>query len=1133
MNKTIYLKFCLVFLLIVGLDWSIWAKETPLFFTENKGQWERDIKFVAHIPGGVLQIREHKLHYIFWDNEALYELKHSPQKEKKEQSLRVHGLDVVFENSNSNFIISTDKIVAHRQNYFMGNDPKNWVNNVSSFSEITLKNLYDGIDLRLYTTENSLKYEFIVAPRTSTEQIKMRYEGADEILLENGNLRVKTSLSEIIEMKPYTFSETITNAGSRQGFSEVKSNFRINKNTVSFSFPEGYDHSKTLTIDPKLIFSTFSGSTADNWGHTATYDSQGNLYAGGSSLSNSGTFPATVGVFQLRNSGFWDVAILKFSADGSKLLYATHLGGVNADIPHSLIVNSKGELLIFGTTSSPNFPTTTNAYDQSYNGGLEVTPTTFQKFDIGSDIFVAKFSNDGSRLLSSTYIGGSGNDGLNLLTLNYGDEFRGEIVTDEQDNVYIASVTDSQNFPIVGGSNMLRSGVSDAVVCQLNPDLSKIVWSGFIGGNDYDAAFSLKVSKTGNIYVCGATTSNNLPFTQTLQTRANGNMDAFVMKLSRENSLNSKPTAFSGTYLGTTNFDFAQLMDIDQNENVYVYGLTFGTYPILNAAYSNPRSGQFIHSLDKTLSKTNFSTTIGTGKGSPDIVPTAFLVNECGNIYLSGWGGKVNDNIANAPLVNTKGMPVTADAFRSNTDGNNFYIALLEKDSKSLLYATFFGGDNGSELSAGDHVDGGTCRFDKQGFIYHSACACNRRGAPSSFTTTPNAWSRTNPSSNCNNAAFKFDIDNLRVSFDALDGVKKSASSSSDTLVGCMPFKVKFTKAGIYTVTLKGTNLLSCKREETVRKIIKVLPTNFKVIPETVGACEGKTAQLLAEGGVTYAWSPATGLNATNIPNPIATITKSNFYNVEITNQFGCKETKTVQVKLEEAPAKVTNDTAVCRNKTIQLFVSGGTKYTWKGNLPLSDSTAVRPSVTITKPATFTVNVLDEKTGCKAQRTVNIGIDETFKPDFSYVLSEDCGKPTFVKLQNNTKNATRYVWLTGQGDSLTTQNPEIFSYNEAGIYTITLKSYKGDCLMIESKQVEVEKPATPPNVITPNGDGKNDFFVVGVKLESLEIQNRWGQAMLKTTDYKNDWGKDIPVGTYYYYLKTAKGAECKGWIEVL
>jgi CHU_C Type IX secretion signal domain len=1155
----------LLLILIILLNFKALANLPSVLFIENKGQWENEIKFLAQIPGGVLQVRQTGLHYIFVDNNALYEMKHSKQTGEK-KPLKVHGLDVILENSNPEFTIFSNNAISETQNYFYGNESSKWSIGVKSYGEIVLKNIYKGIDLRLYSTENAFKYEFIVSPNVSTEQIKMRYEGADEILLENGNLNIKTSLANIVEMKPYSFSETIVNAKSRVGFSEVKSNFKINKNVVTFSFPDGYDQNKTLTIDPKLVFATYSGSTTDNWGHTATYDAEGNLYAGGSALNsvaNPSKFPITTGAYQLTHGGYWDVAIMKYSADGSKLLYSTFLGGANADIPHSLIVNYKGELLIFGTTSSPNFPTTSNAYDQTFNGGSTVDPFTGQIFSQGSDIFVAKLSPDGSKLLASTFLGGSGNDGLNLSVLNYGDEYRGEIVTDEFDNVYIASVTNSPNFPIVGGTlNAKRSGVSDAIVCNFNSDLSKILWSSVVGGNGYDAAFSLKVGKSGSIYVCGATESTDLPFTQTLQPKYNGGSDAFVMKFTRDISKSYTPTSFNGTYLGTSALDLAQLMDLDQDENVFIYGLTFGTYPVQNAAYSNPKSGQFVHSLDKNLTKTNFSTTIGTGKNAPDIVPTAFLVNQCGNIYLAGWGGKTNGAVTNAPKVSTTGMPITSGAFRSTTDGNNFYIALLEKDAKSLLYATFFGGDNTSAVSAGDHVDGGTCRFDKQGFIYHSVCSCNRAGAPSSFPTTPNAWSRTNPSVNCNNAAFKFDVDNLKVSFDAIDGTKKSASNTSDTLIGCSPFKVNFqdtsdgaktlawniggeknsnigtedfifTKPGIYTVTLKGTNLLTCKREETVQKIIKVFPADFKLTPESVSGCDGKTVQLLAEGGNKYVWSPANGLNATNIPNPVVTITKSTTYFCEITNSFGCKTIKTETVKLEEANAKVSNDTSVCRNKTVQLFASGGTKYSWKGSVPLIDSTTAKITVIITKPATFTVNVFDEKTGCKAQRTINITIDETFKPDFTFKTSQDCGQASVVQLENKTKNATGFVWKLGQGDSLTVQNPSKYSYKEGGNYTIILKSYKGDCLMTETKTLEVEPPLIPANVITPNGDGKNETFVVGVKLESLEIQNRWGQAMLKTNDYKNDWGKDIPVGTYYYLLKTIGGAECKGWIEVI
>jgi gliding motility-associated-like protein len=1150
----------LLLALLILSHFTIFANEPTVQFVRNEGQWDVSIKFMAQIPGGFLQVKNEGLQYIFYDGKALDELKHGSKESKNARlalGVNAHLLKVNFLNTNK---LASSKGLSpnpEKRNYFIGNDESKWASNVSSFQEIVIDNIYEGVDLRLYTHQYSLKYEFIVEPNVDTKQIKIQYEGADDLKIDGNNLMVKTSLSTIIESKPYCFNQA-NNPSARIGFQEIKGQFKLEKNIVSFDFPQNFDHSQQLVIDPQLIFSTYSGSIADNWGHTATYDADGNLYAGGSALANpSGQeFPTTPGAFQIKNGSFWDMAIMKFNSDGTKLLYSSFLGGFYGDIPHSLIVNSKGELLIFGTSSSRDFPTTVGAYDRTFNNGVAFDPSTEQNFQNGSDIVVAKISADGSKLLSSTYIGGSNNDGLNTSILNYGDEFRGEIVTDTKDNVYISSITSSNNFPLVNSGKNIVTGGSDAVVFRMSPDLKELQWSTLLGGNNYDAAFSLKVGKNNNVYVCGFTFSSDLETNNSFRSSYGGRGDGFVAKFTNDKLENT-------SYLGTASLDLAQLLDLDQQDNVHIYGVTYGRYAVSSNVFQNANSGQFIQALDPDLKNSVFATVIGTGKGSPDIVPTAFLVNECGNIYIAGWGGKVNDNLGGGAVntTTTTGLPVTSDAYRTATDGSNFYIALLEKGAKNLLYATYFGSAN-KEGSSGDHVDGGTCRFDKKGFIYHSACSCNRLNAPASFATTPTAYSRNNPSINCNNAAFKFDIDNLAVSFDAVEGTKKSASSKTDTLVGCQPFKVSFQntsegaktyewdlgglrkstikseefsfdKPGTYTVILKGLNPLSCKKEEIARKIIKVNPFEIKVDKETIKECEGLKIQLLASGGIKYAWSPAEGLSATNIPNPSLTLSKSNSYTVDITNQFGCTGKKTVQVTVDNSFANVKSDTSVCRNRTIQLFATGGTRYRWSPAEGLSDTTIANPKADIKKAVTYQVLIQDEKTGCRTQKTINIGIDETFKPDFKLEKLVDCGKPTILNLTNNTKNATRFVWNFGNGDSLKVEKPEPYIYKNEGEYLITLKSYKADCELKITQKVEIERPLIPTNVITPNNDGKNDSFVMKNKLKYLEIYDRWGKAVLMTEDYQNNWGTGIASGTYYYKLQTSGGAECKGWIEVI
>lgn len=134
----------------------------------------------------------------------------------------------------------------------------------------------------------------------------------------------------------------------------MKCLFQLENNTLSFHFPKGYDTKHPLIIDPALIFASYSGATVDNWGYTSTFNDLGNLYGGGISFGIG--YPVTTGAIQTTfGGGALDISISKFSSNGSSLEYSTYFGGGNSDYPHSMIVNSNDELLVFGTTASNNF----------------------------------------------------------------------------------------------------------------------------------------------------------------------------------------------------------------------------------------------------------------------------------------------------------------------------------------------------------------------------------------------------------------------------------------------------------------------------------------------------------------------------------------------------------------------------------------------------------------------------------------------------------------------------------------------------------------------------------------------------------------------------------------------------------
>ncbi|MEX0966735.1 MAG: gliding motility-associated C-terminal domain-containing protein [Bacteroidia bacterium] len=710
-------------------------------FRENKGQWEEPVKFRTSIPGGELFLEKDGLTYSFYDESAVHDRYHNSA---TTESYSGHAVKVKFQGANAVIPVGYDTSSEY-YNYFLGNDPTRWASGVKAFGKVIYRNIYDHIDLEIVAMDQAVKYNFIVNPGGDPDDIALLYSGGDELALQEGALTLSTSLNKIVEQEPYSYQIQ----GEQE--KEVKSGFRLKNERMQFKVGR-YNKSIPLVIDPLVVFSTFSGSVGDNFGFTATYDDQGNGYGGGTVYEQG--YPVTAGAYQQNFKGPFpsglssgtDAGIMKLSPDGKQLLYATYLGGSGDDRPHSMVVNSRGELIILGTTSSFNFPTSSNAFNRSLQGG--------------TDIFVSRISADGKTLLASTLAGGHNNDGLNgdgrfatsPLAYNYGDQFRGEVITDQNDNVLIASCTESSNFPVRNAFQGTYGGGQDGVVLKLTDDLDMLLWSSFIGGNSTDAAYGLHISADNELFVCGGTKSNNFKTTPGVLTETfAGGTDGFVAKI---NALTGELQA--STFLGTNQYDQCYFVQLDGKGQVYAMGQTKGIWPVTSGVYSNNNGKQFITVLDKALSTRKASTVFGTGNSVPDISPSAFLVDLCGRVYVSGWGGQTNNTYNQSGSVMT-GMPLKEE-YQTTTDGSDFYLIILSRSMKDLVYATYFGGGRSSE-----HVDGGTSRFDKHGKVYQSVCAgC---GGFSDFPTTEDAWSQTNngkrpnsPEGGCNNALFKIDL---------------------------------------------------------------------------------------------------------------------------------------------------------------------------------------------------------------------------------------------------------------------------------------------------------------------------------------------------------------------------------------
>lgn len=732
------------------------AGRAQLRLTENKGQWDNRVLYQADLRSTKLFVAKGELTYLFYNAQTIYRYQHNAV---FDSALDVHVIKVQFENANPAATYSAQNPYSDYANYFHGNDPKHWASRVGIYSKLYVKDIYPSVDFELYEDKGTLKYNFIVNPGGDPSAIKMRYLGADDIYLDGQELVIRNSMGAVTEQKPLVFQ------GPESDQQLVPASYELNGNVLSFNISNKRNKRQAMVIDPVLVFSTYSGSAADNFGYTATFDTAGNGYAGGTVFGFG--YPTTAGAFQVNFAGGStelpaigyidrDCGITKYSKDGKRLLYSTYLGGsLSNEQPHSMIVNSKNQLLVMGSTKSIDFPMGIGAsFDNTQNGK--------------SDIFIARFSIDGTQLLSATYVGGFDFDGLNGdrptmpnqgnpsgLLYNYADDFRGEIVVDSNDNVYVATTTNSFDFPVPGGFDVTHGGKQDGCVFALTADLSSMLFGSFIGGSDNDAAYGLDFGTHHDLYVTGGSISTTFGYNAPgmSRTSAGGRADGYLLRM----DLNSLGL-MACTFIGTGGYDQCYFVKTDKYGKPFVYGQTDGSMNASAGVYTNAGGKMFIKKLALNCTSVELETVFGgPGKFKPDLSPTAFLVDECERIFISGWGCHVfAEGFSGGGTTN---LPVTKDAYQKTTDGYDFYLAVFSKNLIELQYASFFGGASDRNNAVYEHVDGGTSRFNKKGIVYQSVCAgC---GAQSLFPATKGVWSEKNKSNNCNNALFKFDFENL------------------------------------------------------------------------------------------------------------------------------------------------------------------------------------------------------------------------------------------------------------------------------------------------------------------------------------------------------------------------------------
>ena len=1054
---------------------TLMAQHNAMHLVENRGQWPDAVVAAADVQGGKVFLEKGSLTYHLYDLIGL----HAAQDEAtharrvRGQVYRMSFTGSTPENTRS---LLSEKEKAY-SNYFLGNDPSRWAGNCGHYKQATIQNLYPGIELIMHTGGSFLKYDLIVAPGADASQIKMTYEGQDKLSIENDRLVVTTSIGDVTEQKPLAWQMV---DGEKH---LISCRYRIRKNEVTFDFPNGYDKNYALTIDPELIFSTYSGSTSNNFGYTATYDEAGALYSGSSAFGQG--YPTELGSYDTTHNGGAslieqgiDIALTKYNAAGTARLWSTFLGGTGDELPHSIIVNAQDELVVYGSTGSTDFPTTAGAIDSSFGGGGIAAPSgTGANFPNGSDIIITHLSAQGDALLGSTYLGGSANDGIcdaAALKYNYADEFRGEVSLDADGNILIVSSTRSTDIITVNAAQAFNAGSQDALIAKLNPTLNQVLWLTYFGGTADDSGFSITENDLGEHYICGGTSSStlNLGASGAQSNYGGGAADAYIMRLSPAGDQMS-----GGTFWGSSSYDQAYFIETDANGFVYIFGQTTaaGSALIQNAAYGTPNSGNLLSKFNANLDTNIWSTVIGTGNGKPNLSPSAFLVDYCNRVYISGWGVSA---LVNNPLNPNNGlhamfnMPTSSDAFDATCSTGDFYMAVFDEDMNALEYGTFFGGSSSNE-----HVDGGTSRFDKKGIIYQSVCAgCG--GFDDFPISSSDVVDTLNGTVNgCNNGVFKFDfqlpITVADFSNDSTDCFGNTTNFINNS-IGAETYHWDFgdgassqadepthtyAAPGEYTVTLTIESSLTCNGMDSIQHTLIITEPDSVELSDVLVCGSPNNALSLPSSEGLFTWTPSD-----NLTDPAG---YSTFYNgsenqdfVITQNNSGCLTTYYLHVDVLQFMS-LTEDTVLCEPEEITLNASyypttaqiaWSDTNNWGSNTMLNaDSSDTDIDVVATQSGSYHVQISQGSCAVADLVSVQLAQDQTtLQGDFSI-----CSGETVILNVENPNLEFAYTW-TPDEVIIAGQNSSVIqaSISEPTLFTVTSFSPSG-CTASDSSLVTV------------------------------------------------------------------------------
>jgi hypothetical protein len=485
--------------------------------------------------------------------------------------------------------------------YFKGKDQSTWKSNIPTYQEVGLGEVYDHIKLSLKAYGKNIEKLFIVEKGGKPDDIMIKVEGAKGVWInEEGEFEIKTGIGTVKMTRPLAYQEI---DGKRI---EVAAAYTIPHSQLSSPNPE------SLTPNLNLIYSFKVKDYNKN-------------------------YPLII----------------------DPLLASTFLGGSYSDGAYALAIDSSGNVFVAGSTGSSDYPTTSGAYDRSYNGDSHEA----------GDVFISKLNNTLTTLMASTFIGGISYECANALAI------------DSSGNVFVAGYTEESDFPTTPGAYDRSFIYWDGFVSKFNNTLTTLMASTFIGGSDYDSAGALALDSSGNVFVAGDTLSSDFPTTSGAYDRSFNNYDGFVSKFN-----NTLTTLLASTFIGGSDYEYTNALAIDSSGNVFIAGYTSSSdFPTTSGAYDRSFNNDdgFVSKFNNTLTTLLASTFIG---GSDYDSAGALALDSSGNVFVAGY-------------TFSSDFPTTLGAYDRSFNGVDVdvFLSKLNSTLTTLMASTFLGGNESEE----------------------------------------------------------------------------------------------------------------------------------------------------------------------------------------------------------------------------------------------------------------------------------------------------------------------------------------------------------------------------------------------------------------------------------------------------